>query len=246
MSMLSCGGQTQRTGLRIVAILLGIAFLTPSSRAASKDQSCDVRADYSLGVEDYPTAIILHRKLLQSNPNNALAHYHLGFAYAMVGDPANEINEYVAAVRLGLDQWDLFMNLGLAYLEQDAYGKAIGVLQIAVLLGPDHPETHFNLALAYERNSRLPEALREISASLRLSPEGPDGHNMNAIIYAELGDQVSARGEWVHLLEIDPDYAPARANLAILDGSTMSGHQHERRTEGSPFRTELADHSLSR
>jgi Flp pilus assembly protein TadD len=131
----------------------------------------------------------------------------------------DEINEYLAAARLGLDKWDLFLDLGLAYLGQNDGPKAIKALQTAALLGPSHPEAHFNLAIAYEKGNRLREALREIIVSLHLAPEDPDERNTKGIICAELGNLVCARDEWVHLVQVAPNYAPARVNLAILSGS---------------------------
>jgi len=111
----------------------------------------------------------LHRKLLLVHSDNALAHYHLGFAYGVTGHSRDEISEYLAAAKLGLSKWDLFLNLGLAYLGQNDWPKAINALQTAVLRGPNHPEAHFNLAIAYERGNRLREARQEIMVSLRLA-----------------------------------------------------------------------------
>jgi len=137
----------------------------------------------------------------------------------MSGLTAGEITEYLDAVRLGLDKWDLFLNLGVAYLAQNESLKASNALQTAVLLGPGHPEAHFNLAIAYERQSKLREALQEITISLCLAPEDPDVGNTKAIICAELGNFVCARDEWAHLVRVAPHFVPARANLAILSGS---------------------------
>ena len=139
----------------------------------------------------------------------------------MTGRETDEINEYLAAVRLGLDKWDLFLNLGLVYLGQNDGPKAIKMLQTAALLGPKHPEAHFNLAIAYEKGNRLREALQEIIVSLRLAPEDPDERNTKGIICAELKNLVCARDEWAHLVQVAPNYAPARVNLAILSGSHM-------------------------
>jgi Flp pilus assembly protein TadD len=190
-----------------------------SRAAAAEKEICDVNADSALGLEDYPAAIALHRKVLRMHKDNALAHYHLGFAYGMSGRTTDEISEYLSAGRLGLDEWDLFLNLGLAYLSQNDGPKAVKALRIAVSLGPDHPEAHFSLAIAYEKGNGLREALAEITASIQLAPEDPDERNTKAIICAELGDLVSARDKWDHLLRVAPDYAPARVNLAILNGS---------------------------
>ena len=219
MPRISVGGV--RLLFAAIALVLSVPCAASSWAAASKEEICDVDADFALGLEDYPAAITLHRKVLHAHNDNALAHYHLGFAYGMTGRKRAEINEYLAAARLGLDKWDLFLNLGLAYLGQNDGPKAINTLETAVLLGPDHPEAHFNLAIAYEKDNRLREALQQITASLHLAPEDPDGRNTKAIICVELGDLVCARDEWTHLVQVAPNYAPARVNLAILSGSQM-------------------------
>src|SRR6266446_3972251 len=128
--------------LRVGAITLALLFLGAASSwaTAPDDEVCDVNADFALGLENYPTAIELHRNFLHAHNDNALAHYHLGFAYGMTGRTTEEINEYLAAARLRLDKWDLFLNLGLAYLSQNDSPDAIKALRTAVLLGPDHPE----------------------------------------------------------------------------------------------------------
>jgi tetratricopeptide (TPR) repeat protein len=206
--------------LRAGAITLALLFLGVASSwaTAPDDKVCDVNADFALGLENYPKAIELHRNFLHAHNDNALAHYHLGFAYGMTGRTTDEISEYLTAARLGLDKWDLFLNLGLAYLGENEWSKAIGTLQTTVLLGPDHAEAHFNLAIAYERSHRLREALQEITASLHLAPNDLDEHNTKAIICAEAGNLICARDEWVHLVQVAPDYTPARVNLAILGG----------------------------
>ena len=136
-----------------IVLALLLSCVASSWAVASTEEVCDVDADFALGLEDYRAAITLHRKVLRDHNDNALAHYHLGFSYGMTGRKIDEINEYLAAARLGLVKWDLFLNLGLAYLGQNDGPKAIKTLQTAVLLGPDHPEAHFDLAIAYEKGT---------------------------------------------------------------------------------------------
>jgi tetratricopeptide (TPR) repeat protein len=148
---------------------------------------------------------------------------------------ADEINEYLAAARLGLVKWDLFLNLGVAYLGQNDKKKAIKTLQVAVLLGPNHSEAHFNLAIAYEKSNRLHEALEEIIISLHLSPEDPDEQNTKAIICAEMGNLACARDEWAHIVQVMPNYAPAGVNLALLNGSQTVSTSGTLCGDGFPF-----------
>jgi tetratricopeptide (TPR) repeat protein len=218
----------------VAALLMVFSAATPSAAVTTDERVCDVAADVALGLGDYPTAIALHRRLLQSDGSDALAHYHLGFAYGMVGRTNEEISEYRAAISLGLNNWDLFLNLGLAYFDRHELENATAAFKTAVALGPEHAETHFNLAVVYEQENRLDEALKEIVASLALAPEDLDAANTDAIICAKMGNLVFARNIWMQLVQAAPDYAPARTNLAIVNrscGGSCSPYYHRLRTK---------------
>ena len=198
----------------VLLVSLGIAY--NASAEGGEQQICDVGADYALGIEDYPEAIRLHAKIVREHPDDALAHYHLGFAQGMMGDRTAEVREYQRAATLGLRNWDLFLNLGLLQLENSELDAATDNLRRAVLLGGDHPESHFNLGLVYERRGLLADAERETLASLRLNPGQPDARNMLGLIYAEEGKRVRAALVWRQLVHDVPDYGPARENLRLL------------------------------
>jgi len=147
------------------AILLhSLSIACIASAGGIEPQICDVGADYSLGVEDYPQAIRLHNEAVRKHPDNALAHYHLGFAQGMMGNGTAEVSEYKRASALGLRNWDLFLNLGLAQLEDGDLDAAIDSLRQAVLRGQNHPESHFNLALV------VPNRLRATEPELQARP----------------------------------------------------------------------------
>jgi len=133
----------------IAIALLVICFCGPAGLAAnpSKGPICDVTADHYLALEDYTVAIHLHREFLQKHAANALAHYHLGFAYGMTGDEMQELDEYQHAIALGLSRWDLFLNTGVALLASGNLPAAMGALQRAVQLDPSQPEYHYNVGL---------------------------------------------------------------------------------------------------
>lgn len=194
-----------------------------SGSITSDAQVCDPLADYYLGMEDYPAAIRRHQVVIQQHPDNALAHYHLGFAYGVTGEHRRELIEYRRAIDLGLDDWQLFLNLGLAYFESGQLEEATEALRLATLLGPYQPETHFNLGLTYERRGMLSDAEQEMLISLRLDPREVDARNTLGLIYAEEKRYVLAREEWLDLLGVDPAYTPARENLAILERAERIG-----------------------
>jgi hypothetical protein len=81
----------------VLVVLVATAILLLSLRIAGnaiaggiEEQVCDVGADYSLGIEDYSETIRRHVEVVREHPNNALAHYHLGFAEGMMGNRTAE------------------------------------------------------------------------------------------------------------------------------------------------------------
>lgn len=205
----------------VVLSLFGIiaTILMSSTRAIERNSSsdvCDLDADYLLGIEQYPEAISAHVQYLQAHPNDALAHYHLGFAYAMIGRFPDEMAEYKRASALGLKKWDLYLNIGIAYLQRNDYPDALTALHRAVALGSNHAEGHFNLALAYERAGQRSAALNELVVADRLDPGQPDTRNMMGVVYAEDGQCERAFSIWRELKNRYPNYRPAIKNLAIL------------------------------
>jgi Flp pilus assembly protein TadD len=127
-------------GAAILLLSLGIA--RDANAGGSEQQVCDIRADHALGIEDYSEAIRLHAEVVRRSPDNALAHYHLGFAEGMMGNRTAEVREYQRAATLGLRNWDLFLNLGLGQLENGDLDAATDSLRQAVLLGENHAESH--------------------------------------------------------------------------------------------------------
>jgi tetratricopeptide (TPR) repeat protein len=210
--------QNSRVELVLVAaiLLLSLRIADNEMTSGTDEQVCNTSADYSLGVEDYSETNRRHVEVVREHPDNELAHYHLGFAQGMMADRRAEVREYRRAEALGLRNWELFLNLGLAQLESGDLNAAADSLQQAVLLGEEHSESHFNLALVDERRGMRADAEHETLASLRLNPGQPDARNLLGVIYAQEGKTFRASLIWRELVRDLPDYEPARTNLALL------------------------------
>jgi tetratricopeptide (TPR) repeat protein len=225
----------------ILTIILTLSLASVCHAAVdSGEQVCNPTADYFLGNEDYAEAVRLHRLIIQEHPNDPLAHYHLGFAEGMMGQSAEEIDQYQAAVRLGLRDWGLFLNLGRAYLEQGQLAPATNALQTSVKLGPEHAEAHFNLGLAYERQGLLTPAAAELTKALSLDPSQNDANNMLAVVNAEQGNYRAAQTIWIELIRAQPNFAAARANLAILEASLKQSDPGSTRLSPRSFQSASA------
>jgi hypothetical protein len=65
--------------------------IDPTRTELSKTWICSDMSDKAMKQNDYQTAILLHERVLEKNPSNALALYHLGYAYGQVGEHKKEV-----------------------------------------------------------------------------------------------------------------------------------------------------------
>lgn len=86
--------------------------------------------------------------VIQSKPDNGLAHQYLGFAQLKLKETENAIDSYKTAVRLGNDDWMAHKSLGVAYMlwamqnNNDEKIKALAIEQwnISLQINPDQPQ----------------------------------------------------------------------------------------------------------
>lgn len=81
-------------------------------------------ASRALQSKDYAQAEAGFREVLRREPGNLEAMGNLGVLYSRRNLPAKAVEIYLRALRLVPDEPGLLLNLGLAYMKQDAYAKA--------------------------------------------------------------------------------------------------------------------------
>jgi len=135
---------------------------------------CPEFADVPLRQGRFEEAIGQHLKVLSREPDNALAHYHLGYAYGQLGLHSEEVAEYVRASDLGMERGDLYYNLGMAYLELKEYLQAEQAFHQAVALEPDCGENHRGLGLVHLKQEHYHESVVSCRKASRLEPHDPD------------------------------------------------------------------------
>jgi len=80
----------------------------------TKTWDCDRQADEAMKRHDYDAAIYLHERLLEKEPQNALALYHLGYTYGRTGHHLKEVSYYEKAIAFGFKRNHIFFNLGIS------------------------------------------------------------------------------------------------------------------------------------
>jgi hypothetical protein len=122
--------------------------------------------------------------------------------------------------------WAITAGYEASFRDRRAFARA------AVAGAPHSPLAHFCLGKAYQTDGDDDRALAEYETSLALGP-GEVVHNNIAVIHMAHGDWADAERELREELVLDPRYARAYDNLAIV-------LRHEGRDEESRAATETA------
>jgi len=143
-------------------------------RPQEQQWTCDRHADELLQKGDIEAAILAHEKLLRESPDNALALYHLGYAYGRMGNHPKEIEFYNRAVSLGLKTEQIYFNLGMAYGESGLPDHAARAFLKGLELNPKSVDNRFGLAMTYHQKGETKKAVAELEKILTIDPSfGP-------------------------------------------------------------------------
>jgi tetratricopeptide (TPR) repeat protein len=211
--------------LSFIVVLFGIWADTGCSRKMTQTGSdfnktwvCSDDADRAMKLHNYQAAILLHEKLLEKDPTNALALYHLGYAFGQIGDHEKEVFHYKKAIVLGFHTDQIFLNLGLAYGELNEIEKSIMAFKKSLKINPESPDSHFGLAMAYFRQGMADKlAEEEFLKTIDIDPRHIESRLYLSILYADRGELQKAGRQLKKILQIDPTNERARNLLEKIE-----------------------------
>lgn len=208
----------KRIALAVLFLSLFIGCAKAQRLPSQADPVCEEEADEAIQSGDYESGIRLHLELLKRAPENALAMYHLGYAYGMAGDHGKEAESYEKAIALGYgEDADLYYNLGMAYGELDSTSKAIAAFRKALQIDPENADIRVGLGLAYRSDTDFSAAEEEFRRAIELMPEHIEARLNLAVLYADTGHLTKAREQLKKILQIEPDHPEAREFLNNLE-----------------------------
>ena len=210
-------------GLFLFMLLLCLATGCSKGQLGQKPEpkgkwTCDNNADEAMKRRDYETAISLHERFLESKPENALALYHLGYAYGQTGEHLKEVSYYERAIAHGFKNDRIFFNLGMAYAELNDVEKSVGAFRKALEIDPDSADNHFGLAMAYyQMGIADKQAEEEFLNAIKIDPGHVDARLYLSLLYREWGEIQKAAEQLRKVLEIDPTHSGARKFLKKIE-----------------------------
>ncbi|WP_324726023.1 tetratricopeptide repeat protein [Actomonas aquatica] len=188
------------------------ALALDADLAAAHFELANLLARQPDGAEE---AVTHYEAAIRLQPDTAGAHFNLANTLARFPDRMEEaLQHYAEALKRQPDSAEILGNLGNAYGRLGRLAESLALYEEALRLDPSLGWLHQNFALGL---SRLPnEATRareHAREAVRLEPRNPAAHNTLALVYAQQNALEEARASWQRALQLDPNFAAARANL---------------------------------
>jgi len=164
----------------------------------------------------FDDALRHYQHALVLKPDYVAAHAGLGNLLKQIGRRPEAIAEYREALREKPDSVEVQINLGDAYNSAGQPETARPIYQSAVSRAPASAAAHLGLGNTCVLLNRWEDAAKEYQTALVLDPKYYVARNGLGMAFAHAGNSAAARREFLEVLREQPDFAPARTELANL------------------------------
>ena len=173
---------------------------------------------------DYEKAREMLVPIAQQNPNDLFVHFLLGQVYAFLKEWDLARTEFLQVMAesqklsetLPTGYADAQVCLGIVYLEQGEYERAIKELTESLKENADQYQIYYNLGLAYSRLGQQGQALSYFDRAILLKPDQPDIHNNRGVILARQDKIKEAIEAYGRAIQLDRKNPKPYQNLAAL------------------------------
>lgn len=186
----------------------------------AKSQSSLGKAKFEFGeVENDPViqddGIHDMNKALELDPGLVAACYNLMVAYKKTGLTSKAIEMFERVSAMEPKDAHGWLDMGKAFLENDAQDKAVFAFKKADQLSGGKYEIYEEAATALYRSKMHKEALRYLEKAKRINPSDKFVYNLSGVIHRVLGDRYAAVNEYMMAAQLDPNDAGVIFNLGV-------------------------------
>lgn len=172
-----------------------------------------VKAKAEADSNDYVAAQADYEKYLAQRPNDATAHFDLGYVYTAQRENDKAISEYRKAIAADPKMIQAQLNLGISLLPDDPKA-AIEPLQKAIELNYAFERAHYVLGVAEEHSGNAASAEKEYNVAVKLDPNDADAQAALGRTYFAEGKAADAEAAFREFLRLKPGSQEGEMGLA--------------------------------
>ncbi len=176
----------------------------------------------------YQQATEYYQNLLQTEDKQAGVYFSLGNLYVKQGNFFQAQTCYEKELAINPQHADAHCNLGVAYIHQQKLNKAMDCFKQALAIDENHVDALCCLGNAYIDKNDLSLALIYLEKAFAINNRHTDTLNNLGLLYKNKNKLTEAMACYKQATQVDPYYANAHFNLAIillLSGDYAAGWQ---------------------
>ena len=156
-----------------------------STRTPREDE--ELRADLLMARKQYPEAILVYQKLLQTEPRNAVLLNKIGIAYHQQAMLDQAKRYYERAVRANKNYAAGYNNLGTVLYDRRKFRQAVQQYKRALAVDPGMATAYRNMGSAYLAEKKYDEAFAAYQRAVGLDPQVFEGHSGFGTVLQHMG-----------------------------------------------------------
>jgi tetratricopeptide (TPR) repeat protein len=153
-------------------------------------------------------------QMVQTNPDNAIALYNLGLAYAHRGKWEDSIKSFRAALKLRPGFFEARLNVSGILLQIEDYDGCIEESLKVLQYEPNLIQGCINIGVAYTQKGMPVQAIDSFNKALRIDPNSAYAHLNIGNVYLSIDEIDKSVDHFTKAVEIDPTFGMAHNNLA--------------------------------
>lgn len=167
-------------------------------------------------------AIELHKKILESQPQNVLSINSIAGLYGTLGKFDEEVFWAKKAIDTKPTYDNAYLNYGNALAELGRIAEAKKAFEKAAVLNPKAPVAFYSLGVLAEQTRDIPQAIKYYKKSVAVDPKFENGYFNLGLGLANLKQYDEASSTIKKLLTINPNHADAKAMLKEIERAKKS------------------------
>ena len=190
-------------------------------------ETANLMHDALMEVEDgrYEEAVPHLQRVLEQEPQMAVAEMQLGIAFARLKKPVDALPLLRSSVKRQPDSGMAHYELGLALFDTGDLQGAAPEFEFALQHAPRWADAHFSVAAVYARIDRVPEAMSELKTALELNPEHYRANLLRGRILSLEGQGAEALPNLKKAAQVEP--RSVEAHLFLADAYEQTGQQED-------------------
>ncbi|MCK4637677.1 MAG: tetratricopeptide repeat protein, partial [Methanomicrobia archaeon] len=160
--------------------------------------------------------IKITKKVIELNPEDAIAHNNLGVLLQKLKRYDEAEKEHREAIRINPNYTIAHYNLGVLLQKLKRYDEAEKEHREAIRINPEDAIAHYNLGVLLDDLKRYDEAEKEYREAIKINPNYAEAHNNLGVLLDDLKRYDEVETEYREAIRINPEDAIAHNNLGVL------------------------------